>query len=76
MHTSDRIRRHAAWFPADGKVLILSSFANMLMSSQIVDSACGDRTVEIHQANMFDMNAKNGDVVSEDEAISKLEAGW
>ncbi|KPI46060.1 Maleamate amidohydrolase [Cyphellophora attinorum] len=42
----------------------------------IVGSACGDRTAAIHDANMFDMNAKNGDAVSEEEAVEKLRAGW
>jgi maleamate amidohydrolase len=31
----------------------------------VVDDACGDRHEEPHKANLFDMNAKYGDVVSE-----------
>ena len=42
----------------------------------VVPSACGDRTVEIHNANIFDLNAKYADAVSEAEAVEKLEAGW
>ncbi|KAJ7710622.1 N-carbamoylsarcosine amidase [Mycena rosella] len=42
----------------------------------VVDEACGDRSPEIHNANMFDLNAKYADVVSEEEAVGKLEAGW
>lgn len=38
--------------------------------------ACGDRTEEIHQANLFDMGAKYADIVSEKEAIDKMEEGW
>jgi nicotinamidase-related amidase len=42
----------------------------------VVASACGDRTPEIQNANLFDMNAKYADVVSEEEAIQHLQAGW
>jgi hypothetical protein len=41
-----------------------------------VGSACGDRSPEIHDANMFDMNAKMADAVSEEEAVLHLKAGW
>ena len=33
----------------------------------------GDRTPQIHEANLFDMNAKNGDVVSLAETLDHLE---
>lgn len=36
----------------------------------------GDRTEEIHRANLFDMGAKYADIVSETEAIEKMKAGW
>ncbi len=39
----------------------------------IVAEACGDRHVSPHEANLFDMNAKYGDVVSEAEVIEYLE---
>ena len=42
----------------------------------MVAEACGDRSPAIHDANMFDMNAKMADVVHEDEAVEKLKAGW
>ncbi|KAF9889829.1 hypothetical protein FE257_006919 [Aspergillus nanangensis] len=42
----------------------------------VVGSACGDRTTEIQNANLFDLDAKYADVVSEQEAISNLSAGW
>jgi hypothetical protein len=41
-----------------------------------VGSACGDRTDQIQEANLFDLNAKYADVVSEEEAVEKLKAGW
>ncbi|KAF9264911.1 putative N-carbamoylsarcosine amidase [Marasmius fiardii PR-910] len=42
----------------------------------VVGSACGDRSTEIHNANLFDLHAKYADVVSENDALDKLEAGW
>ncbi|KAJ7768970.1 N-carbamoylsarcosine amidase [Mycena metata] len=42
----------------------------------VVEEACGDRTPEIHNANLFDLNAKYADVVSEAEAVQRLERGW
>ncbi|KAJ6536828.1 N-carbamoylsarcosine amidase [Mycena capillaripes] len=42
----------------------------------VVGEACGDRSPEIHNANLFDLNAKYSDVVPEEEAIEKLQAGW
>jgi len=42
----------------------------------VVGEACGDRTPEIQRSNLFDMNAKYADVVSEVEAVEKLKAGW
>jgi len=38
----------------------------------VVADACGDRDEAPHQANLFDMNAKYGDVVSETEIIDYL----
>lgn len=35
----------------------------------VVADACGDRHEAPHEANLFDMNAKYADVVSEDEAL-------
>lgn len=42
----------------------------------VVGSACGDRSPEIQRSNLFDLNAKYADVVTEDEAVEKLKAGW
>jgi len=42
----------------------------------VVGTACGDRSPAIHDANLFDMDAKMADVVSEEEAIRHLKAGW
>ena len=38
----------------------------------VVKEACGDRHVGPHEANLFDMNAKYGDVVSEETAATYL----
>ncbi|MEM9531733.1 MAG: isochorismatase family protein [Pseudomonadota bacterium] len=38
----------------------------------IVADACGDRHEDPHEANLFDMNAKYGDVVSEAEVLAHL----
>ncbi|ORY61027.1 putative N-carbamoylsarcosine amidase [Pseudomassariella vexata] len=42
----------------------------------VVGTACGDRSEEIQRANLFDLNAKYADVVSEDEALEHLKVGW
>lgn len=39
----------------------------------VVSDACGDRHEGPHEANLFDMNAKYADVVSEQETIAYLE---
>jgi maleamate amidohydrolase len=38
----------------------------------VVEEACGDRHEAPHTANLFDMNAKYGDVVGQQEAIAYL----
>lgn len=40
--------------------------------SMVVADACGDRHPDPHEANLFDMHAKYGDVVSEQETIDYL----
>ncbi len=40
--------------------------------TSVVRDACGDRHDDPHEANLFDMNAKYADVVSEDEIIGHL----
>ncbi|USW47275.1 hypothetical protein Slin15195_G005940 [Septoria linicola] len=42
----------------------------------IVGTACGDRSVAVHDANMFDMDAKMGDAVGQEEAIEHISAAW
>ena len=42
----------------------------------MVGPACGDRSEEIQNANLFDLDAKYADVVGLEEAIEHLEAGW
>lgn len=38
----------------------------------VVEEACGDRHASPHESNLFDMNAKYGDVVSERDVIDWL----
>lgn len=38
----------------------------------VVGDACGDRSVAIHEANLFDMDAKMADVVGVEEAVEHL----
>lgn len=40
----------------------------------VVEEACGDRHPDPHRANLFDMNAKYADVVSEADTIAYLAA--
>ena len=40
----------------------------------VVADACGDRHKDPHEANLFDMNAKYADVVSEAETIAYLDS--
>lgn len=41
-------------------------------TTSVVREACGDRHSAPHEANLFDMNAKYADVVSEDEIVQHL----
>jgi len=41
-------------------------------TTSVVADACGDRHPAPHEANLFDMNAKYADVVSEDEIITYM----
>jgi len=52
------------------------SILSMTNSMQVVGVACGDRTPEIQKANLFDLDSKYADVVTESEALDKLSAGW
>lgn len=40
----------------------------------VIAEACGDRHAAPHEANLFDMNAKYADVVSEEETIAFLKS--
>ena len=40
----------------------------------VVRDACGDRHPDVQEANLYDMNAKYADVISEAEAISYLKS--
>jgi maleamate amidohydrolase len=40
----------------------------------VVRDACGDRDSRPHEANLFDIQAKMGEVVSESEVIAHLNA--
>jgi len=44
--------------------------------AMVVAEACGDRGKETHWANLMDMGAKYGDVVSVEEANDNLRQGW
>jgi nicotinamidase-related amidase len=55
---------------------VYESYCLSLIEVQVVSEACGDRSPAVHDANIFDMNAKMADVVPESEAIEKLRAGW
>lgn len=41
-------------------------------TTAVVREACGDRHASPHEANLFDMNAKYADVVSEEEVVAYL----
>ena len=41
-------------------------------TTSVVRDACGDRHAAPHEANLFDMNAKYADVVSEEEIVAYL----
>ena len=44
--------------------------------AMVAREGCADRTREIHCANLFDLDAKYGDVVCSEEAMEKLRNGW
>ena len=43
---------------------------------QVVGTACGDRSEEIQNSNLFDLNAKYADIVTEADAINHLSRTW
>lgn len=42
----------------------------------VVEDACGDRDENVHKANMFDLSAKYADLVTTNQVVEKLAAGW
>jgi maleamate amidohydrolase len=54
------------------RATVIDAFSNNLRV-QVVEEACFDRTEVSHAINLFDMNAKYADVVSEKEAIAAME---
>ncbi|OBR06360.1 N-carbamoylsarcosine amidase [Colletotrichum higginsianum IMI 349063] len=42
----------------------------------VVGDACGDRSEEIQRANLFDLDSKYADVVTEEDALAHLRLGW
>lgn len=40
----------------------------------VIEEACGDRHADPHRANLFDMNAKYADVITEEAAMAYLKA--
>ncbi len=48
----------------------------ILMWKQVVGEACGDRSEQIQNSNLFDLDAKYADVVTETAAIEKLSHRW
>jgi maleamate amidohydrolase len=38
----------------------------------VVEECCGDRSQEAHEANLFDIDQKYGDVIKHSEALSFL----
>lgn len=59
--------------------IVLSDVFPMLLANtalQVVGTACGDRSDEIHNGNLYDLNAKYADVVSEEDAILHLLQKW
>lgn len=46
------------------------------LRAMVVKDGCADRTREVHFGNLFDIDAKTGDVVGVDDAMAHLESGW
>lgn len=42
----------------------------------VVEDACGDRDQAVHDSNIFDLGAKYADIVSTDDILKRLAAGW
>ncbi|KAK8124153.1 hypothetical protein PG999_004071 [Apiospora kogelbergensis] len=65
-----------------GEVAVKKKYASAFFGTalasdlRVVGAACGDMCEEIQNANLFDLDAKYADVVSEEEAIEHLREGW
>lgn len=60
-----------------GEVHTCSVVSSCLFANrQVVASACGDRSRAIQDANLFDLDSKYADVVTEEDAVAHLQAGW
>jgi len=53
------------------RATVVDAFSNNLRV-QVVEEACFDRTEVSHVINLFDMNAKYADVVTEQDAIASI----
>ena len=42
----------------------------------VVEDACGDRDQDVHDANIFDLGAKYAEIVTTDDVLRQLSAGW
>ncbi|KAK1065644.1 hypothetical protein LTR74_007842 [Friedmanniomyces endolithicus] len=71
------VKRHpSAFFGTELAGTLHLMEVDTLVICGVVGTACGDRSPAIHDANLFDMDAKMADVVTEEEAIKHLKAGW
>ncbi|KAF2188679.1 Isochorismatase hydrolase [Zopfia rhizophila CBS 207.26] len=66
----------SAFFATDLGTRLQVKGVDIIVICGAVSDACGDRSPEIHDVNVLDMNVKMTDVVPEAEAIEKLKAGW
>ncbi|CAN9291458.1 unnamed protein product [Alternaria alternata] len=69
-------RYPSAFFATDLATQLQLFNVDTVIICGVVEEACGDKSPAVHDANIADINAKMADVVFEDEAIEKLEAGW
>jgi maleamate amidohydrolase len=40
----------------------------------VIEECCGDRSISAHEANLFDIDQKYGDVISLDAAMTYIES--
>jgi isopropylmalate/homocitrate/citramalate synthase len=73
LSTDDKVDFISRAIDAGIKRLEVASFVHPKRVPQMAD-ACGDRHVAPHEASLFDMNAKYGDVVDEAMVIEQLDS--